>query len=277
MLAALGFILFIVIPAVYIYSFLKPAKFNIRTTDNPSGKYSRMKFTGLTALAWIVITFLGAIFTDSESTAEDLAAKSSELTTVEEKEPKQVKDSEEVAVAEPVEKVAELTKESEVKEEVVATQQEATLGLTLDEYGNKYMAEAKAVGLGKHKWGGVDLKKGAINDTFTMKLSDAVALMGVVDKNSELKSLTYIMGKTNEGDKEALNMLMLAGITARTLNPELPKEKTAGVVAELTNEAVDKFSKVGEAKESKVVGDVKYTVIANKVTGLWIVFSPKDS
>lgn len=256
MAAFLGFLL-LVIPAIYIYSFIKPEKFNVRTGKNPSGKHSRMKFTGITALIWFAVVAIGAIFVDTD-TDESVTAKSSEPATVEEKQPEQIKADEPV-------------------EEVVTTPQEATLGLTVDEYGNKYMAEAKALGLGDFKWGGVDLNEGAVNDTFTMKLSDAISLMGTVDKNGELKSLTYIMGKTNEGDKEAVNMLMLAGITAKTLTPELPNEQTAGVVAKLTTEAVEKFSKEGEANETKVVGDVKYTVMANKMTGLWIIFSPKDS
>lgn len=258
MAAFLGFLL-LVIPVIYIYSFFRPEKFNIRTDKNPSGKYSRMKFTGITALVWWAIVAIGGIFIDTDT--ESVTAKSSEPTAVEENQPKQVK------VDEPTEPV----------EEAVATPQEPTLGLTVDEYGNKYMTEVKELGLGDFEWGGVDLKEGAVNDTFTMKLSDAISLMGVVDKNGELKSLTYIMGKTNEGDKEALNMLMLAGITAKTLTPELPKEQTAGVVGKLTTEAVEKFSKEGEGNETKVVGDVKYTAMANEFTGLWIIFSPKDS
>lgn len=274
MLAIIGLIL-LVIPVVYIYSFIKPEKFNICTDKNPSGKYSRMKFTGMTILAWFAVGVASTFFTDPEANTENVTAKNSEPTTVSKQEPKpdQVENNEKVAIATPV-------KEDPVKEtkkEVVETKKEPTLGLTVDEYGKKYMAEVKAVGLGDYKWGDVDLKEGAVNDTFTLKLSDAVALTGAVDKNSEIKSLTYIMGRTNEAGKEILNMVMLAGLTARTLSPELPKEKTAGVVAELTNKAVEKFTKEGEAKESKVVGDVKYTVIANKVTGIWIVFSPKDS
>lgn len=46
MAAFLGFLL-LVIPAIYIYSFIKPEKFNVRTGKNPNGKYSRMQFVGV--------------------------------------------------------------------------------------------------------------------------------------------------------------------------------------------------------------------------------------
>lgn len=266
MMAVLGLILFFIIPGVYLYSLFKPAKFGIRTAGNPSGKHSRLKFTGITVLVWLLVLAVGSAFTDPEPATD---------------EPDGVGESEVATVNEPVESAEEseqaTAKADVADEQVVPTPKEATLGLTPDEYGERYMAVAKEIGLGDYEWGGVELQEGAINDTFTIKLSEAISLLGVVAKNGELKSLTYIMGKTSEGDKEGVNMLMLAGISARALSPELPKEQTAGVVGNLLSSAVDKFSKEGEAKESKVVGDVKYTVIANKVTGLWIVFSDKDS
>ncbi|AWT50320.1 hypothetical protein DLE54_11885 (plasmid) [Psychrobacter sp. YP14] len=119
--AVLGFILFIVIPAVYVYSFFKPSKFGIRTAGNPSGKYSRMNFTGLIALVWFAVLFLGSVFTDPEAT-ENVAAKNSEPTTVSKQEPKpeQVESNEKVAVATPLKE--ESVKEA--KKEVVATEKE---------------------------------------------------------------------------------------------------------------------------------------------------------
>ena len=120
--AVLGFILFIVIPAVYVYSFFKPSKFGIRTAGTPSGKYSRMNFTGLIALVWFAVLFLGSIFTDPEATTENVAAKNSEPTTVSKQEPKpeQVESNEKVAVATPLKE--ESVKEA--KKEVVATEKE---------------------------------------------------------------------------------------------------------------------------------------------------------
>ena len=115
MAVLLGFLL-LVIPAIYIYSFIKPEKFNVRTGKNPNGKYSRMQFTGITALIWFAVVAIVPIFVDTDT--ESVTAKSSEPPTVEENQPEQIK-----AVM-PV-------------EEAVTTRQEATLGLTVDEYGNK--------------------------------------------------------------------------------------------------------------------------------------------
>ena len=107
MAVLLGFLL-LVIPAIYIYSFIKPEKFNVRTGKNPNGKYSRMQFTGITALIWFAVVAIVPIFVDTDT--ESVTAKSSEPATVEENQPEQIK-----AVM-PV-------------EEAVTTRQEATLGL----------------------------------------------------------------------------------------------------------------------------------------------------
>lgn len=77
MAVLLGFLL-LVIPAIYIYSFIKPEKFNVRTGKNPNGKYSRMQFTGITALIWFAVVAIVPIFVDTDT--ESVTAKSSELT-----------------------------------------------------------------------------------------------------------------------------------------------------------------------------------------------------
>ncbi|WP_201616469.1 zinc ribbon domain-containing protein [Psychrobacter urativorans] len=151
-------------------------------------------------------------------------------------------------------------------------EQNKTLGMTPDEFGERFMAQSKKLGLGEHAWDKVDIKEGAVNDTFTIKISDALVLNGGVDKNGELRSLTYIMGKTDKGDEAAMNMILLGGITARVLNPDLPKEQTSQVVGDLMISAANKFAQTGEATESKIVGDVKYGVIASKALGLWLYF-----
>ena len=90
MAVLLGFLL-LVIPAIYIYSFIKPEKFNVRTGKNPNGKYSRMQFTGITALIWFAVVAIVPIFVDTDTDTESVTAKSSEPPTVEENQPEQIK------------------------------------------------------------------------------------------------------------------------------------------------------------------------------------------
>ncbi len=171
--------------------------------------------------------------------------------------------------------VAETQEETKAKKNQIE-EQNKTLGMTPDEFGERFMAQSKELGLGEHAWDKVDIKEGAVNDTFTMKISDALVLSGGVDKNGELRSLTYIMGRTDKGDEAAMSMILLGGITARVLNPDLPKEQTSQVVGDLMVSAANEFAQTGEAKESKIVGDVKYGVIASKAIGLWLYFEPVE-
>lgn len=292
MVVILGFIIFIVIPALYIYSFFKPAKFNVRTNSNPSGKYSRLQFTGIAFGIWILLTVISSLFVDTdsvESSSDAIKSKSSfdetEIPKVEDKnkqkntssinETKKIDSSETVNKAE-LSPTANKLKSDQLNDKQIVEESPRTFGMTPDEYGSRFIAEVKKVGLGDYKWGGVNLNEGAVNDTFSVQLSDAIALTGVVDKNGELKGITYIMGRTDEAEKEVVNLLMMAGITARTLSPDLPKEQTAGVLVKLTEEAMTKFSEEGDASVDKVVGGIKYNVTASKVIGLWITFTPAE-
>lgn len=149
-----------------------------------------------------------------------------------------------------------------------------TFGITPDEFSNRLSAEAKDVGLGDIPFDNFDLQKGSVNDAFVVKLSDAIAMNGTVDKNGELKATTFIMGSTENGDTEIMSMLMMAGLTARALSPDLAKEETAGAVTELVVEAMNGFEKNGEGKASQVVDGIKYGVTADNILGLWISFEP---
>lgn len=162
--------------------------------------------------------------------------------------------------------------ETKVSSEIEVT--EKTFGITPDEFGKRISAEVKKVGLGDVPIGKFNVQKGAVNDVFTEKLSDAVMMNGTVDKNGELKGITFIMGQTDKGDQEIMNMMMMAGLSARALSPDLPKEQTAGAITETVVEAVKKFNETGDGKASKVVDGVKYGAMANKEVGIWAYFEP---
>lgn len=50
----MGLIAFIILPAILIYSLIKPAKLHIRTRKNPIGKWTRGKFL----LGWFIVWFI---------------------------------------------------------------------------------------------------------------------------------------------------------------------------------------------------------------------------
>lgn len=273
----IGLVLFFLVPLVLIFALIKPAKLRIRTNNNVSGRWSWKQFFGSLVALFIVSLVCLVVGATSDSATE--FAKAS----------KQDKSTNSVAVtevsSEPVEDIVALVEESEAvvsepaqvakKIAKVPVVEVSTLGITLDQFGTNFMANASELGLGDYSWdSNPELTKGKINDSFTLMLSDAIAMNGIVAKNGELKSITYIMGKTDEGDKAAMTMLIMGGITAKSLNPDLPQKQTSEVIGELVTSAAKEFEKTGSATESKIVGSVKYTVIASKTIGLWLSFEP---
>lgn len=265
----ISLIAFLLLPALLIYSLIKPTKFNIRTKKNPNGKWSRGKFyTGLVAV-WIVSLGIGAAITPDQSTAIDVdkavAASGFEHDDHE---------SGAVEVKSTVVEANEVKEIESVEPIVEAKAADKTFGITPVEFSRRFSAEAEEVGFGKVPYGDFETTKGAVNDSFSVILSEAIAMNGTVDKNGELKGITFIMGKTQNGDKEVLNMAMMAGLSARAISPELPKEESAGTVMKVLGEAVERFQENGEGEASKVVSDVKYTAFASKTIGIWIILEP---
>lgn len=154
--------------------------------------------------------------------------------------------------------------------------QDKTFGITPEEFGNRLSAEIKEVGIGDYDIQGFNIKEGKVNDVFSETLSDSIAMNGVVDKNGELKSVTFIMGQTDNVQNDIVNLSILSGLTARALTPGLPKEETAGELVKLMNKSINDFGEKGEGNNSKVIEDVKYTVSVDKMTGLWIIFEPAE-
>lgn len=275
-----GLILFFLVPLVLIFALIKPAKLRIRTKNNVSGRWSWKQFFSLLAVLFVASLVCLVVGATSDSATE--FAKVS----------KQANSTKSVVVtdvsSEPAEEIVALAEESEavvsepaqVAKEIakVPVAEVSTLGITLNQFGTNFMANATELGLGDYSWdSNPKLTKGKINDSFTLMLSDAIAMNGIVAKNGELKSITYILGKTDEGDNAAnaaMSMLIMGGITAKSLNPDLPQKQTSEVIGELVTSAAKEFEKTGSATESKIVGSVKYTVIASKTIGLWLSFEP---
>lgn len=149
--------------------------------------------------------------------------------------------------------------------------QDKTFGITPDEFGSRLSAEAKEVGLGDIAVDKFSVTEGSVNDVFSEKISDAIAMNGTVDKNGELKSVTFIMGQTENGDTEIMNMMMMAGLSARAISPNQPKEQSAGVLTEVVVDAVKQFGEKGDGEASKIVGDIKYSSLANSQLGIWAI------
>lgn len=268
----ISLVAFLLLPALLIYSLIKPAKFNIRTKKNPNGKWSRGKFSAAILAVWVVSISIGIAITPDQNTAIDVDEVVAEVGI--EPDDYEVKDNGAIEVKSQVDDTLE-AKESKPVEPVIETKSaDKTFGITPAEFSRRFSTEAEEVGLGNVAYGDFETTKGTVNDSFSVTLSEAIAMSGSVDKNGELKGLTFIMGKTQNGDTEGLNMAMMAGLSARAISPDLPKEESAGTVMKVLAEALEGFQANGEGESSKVVDDVKYTAFASKTVGMWIVLEP---
>ncbi len=264
-------IAFILLPALLIYSMVKPAKFNIRTKKNPSGRWTRGKFLlGLFAV-WIVSIAIGVAITPDQSATIDVKEVADKAGLEENDYEVHENGAIEVQAAKPVKTTAPVEEVIESK----VTLQDKTFGITPEEFGKRLSAQGKKLGIDAEV-GEFDIEEGSVNDIFSEILSDALAMNGSVDKNGELKGVTYVMGRTDSGDKEIVTMMLMAGLTARALSPDLSKEQTAGVLSKIVLEAVQQFSDTGNGKSSTVVDGITYGAIASKSIGIWIYFEPAE-
>lgn len=267
----MGLIAFLLLPALLVYSLVRPAKLDIRTKNNPNGRWSRGKFSLGVLAAWIAAIAIGVAITPEQSTTIDVAevAADAGLAT----DDYEVHDNGAIEIKAPND-VAEVKESETVKKEDIKSPVDKTFGITPDEFGRLLSIEAKEAGLGDIAVGKFNIIEGAVNDVFIEKLSDAIAMNGTVDKNGELKGVTFIMGQTENGDTEIMNMMMMAGLSARAISPNQPKEQTAGVLTEVVAESIKQFGEKGDGKANKIVGDVKYSSIANGTVGIWVVIEP---
>lgn len=111
--------------------------------------------------------------------------------------------------------------------------------------------------------------------SFNVAFSDAVGLVGSANKNGEVDGLTYIMAKSDQAEKAAMDVVLLAALTARVLNPDVPKEVTSKSVLTLMTKAAKGLENENNSHQ-EVHGGIKYFAIAGSYTGLWMGFEPVD-
>lgn len=96
---------------------------------------------------------------------------------------------------------------------------------------------------------------------YMYQMGDGVTWYGDVDSTGNAVVSTYAIKYDGNEQGETLAVIFLAGATARTLSPELPKEQTAGELVKLTNDAMSEFnSTLKGSTKTKFVGDYKYIV-----------------
>lgn len=265
----IGFLLFFIVPCVFVYALIRPKKFNIRTKKNAAGRWTLPQAFAAFALLFLVATILmvqGALSNEDGKTNDKEAVVEKEVAVSKEA----IKPTPTAPVVEPKPTV----EKTEIKEPI--KKQNKTFGITVAEYEKRLLALAKEVGLGDFKGKPIEIEKGDVNDTFSVQYDDSFGLVGTVDKNGELNGLLSILGKTTPGSNQSTSFLLFTGLNIRALTPDIPKEQVGEAFLEVINKSVEGAKKTGSSKNSKVIGDVNITVSISELTGILVNLTPAE-
>lgn len=157
------------------------------------------------------------------------------------------------------------------EKEVQPVKVEANLGMTPEQFRQKFNAQLKALDIETIRpVAEFDIKEGSVRDTFQIMFTQYVGLTGTVNKDGSLRELIFTVGGTEESEKAMMDLLIMSGITAQVISPgtEAGNELVKLITAALKNIGKE------ENTHKKVIGDVEYYALANEITGLWVGVSP---
>ncbi|MBB4835451.1 hypothetical protein [Acinetobacter schindleri] len=157
------------------------------------------------------------------------------------------------------------------EKEVQPVKTEASLGMTPEQFRQKFNAQLKALDIETIRpVAEFDIKEGSVRDTFQIMFTQYVGLTGTVNKDGSLRELIFTVGGTEESEKAMMDLLIMSGITAQVISPgtEAGNELVKLITAALKNIGKE------ENTHKKVIGDVEYYALANEITGLWVGVSP---
>lgn len=119
------------------------------------------------------------------------------------------------------------------------------------------------------------VKDGQVNDTFTHMFSSNIGLVGVIDKNSgKVTSFMYLFSGSQDSN-EIVQAIVTPLIVSQIVNPEQNKEAMNKLIMGMITNSM-KHLDSGETVV-KEVGNVKYSSVASKLTGLMLSIEPKAS
>lgn len=140
------------------------------------------------------------------------------------------------------------------------------LGITPEAFRKSYNAQ---VGQIDKSWrvAEFDVSPGSVRDTFTAKLGAGASIVGSVDKAS--KKLTGVMVIAGAGQTTD-NMQTIAALlsTAHALTQGASKEEISDAVSTLVTAAFGSMKDSDAPRQSRIVGNRKFSATASQITGL---------
>lgn len=249
----------LVIPALAIMAFAAPARLNIRSPKNPTGRFARKPVLWGLAIAWLLLPVLlvqldlVARESINQPTAH-LAATANPAPAV---------------TTSPTTAMPPVSPAEPVPTRVT----EKDFGVTADEFGQR-IAQRTAELTGENvRWHKGDFAPNAAGNVHTAALQENVLMNVAMTDDDKVKSVSCVYTGGKQQDDTAEQMLVLSGLVARSLNPTLSNDAAVQPLMDITKSAFAEYQQGGKAIErSTTAGQVRYTVRMG--TGLSFIFTP---
>lgn len=147
-----------------------------------------------------------------------------------------------------------------------------TIGMTPEEFKEAFNAAAKEFD-SNFRIGNITVEDGPVQDTFTVHLTDHLAIVGSVNKADGSVRDVLIMGQGDGSLSSGLDIMVAMGILIAATNPELTPEERGKVLEDLGlfDDTVD----LTDHTASTIRNGIQYTLTASDMIG--IVFSAGDA
>ena len=114
------------------------------------------------------------------------------------------------------------------------------------------------------------IKEGSVKNTFTENITSGVSMVGTVNKNGKIDSLTVIYDNS-EPEKEGAYFLIISGSLIQIISNDKDAPKQ---VVDVIHKAVENYDS-NASNNHEVINDIKYSAISNRATGTWFSIEPK--
>ena len=151
-----------------------------------------------------------------------------------------------------------------------------SLGMSPEDFRKKLNAKIQEVHLSwLHPVDIFVVQKGQGKDVFMADFG-LVGMIGSVNFDGSLSTVTYILGKSEDPYRASASMHVLALITSNILNPEVTSEESLEVITSLLKTALDRMELDDQPANGQVVGKIRYFATAGRATGVWFGFEPVE-
>jgi len=149
---------------------------------------------------------------------------------------------------------------------------EINLGMTPEEFRTKFNAQLKKIDIKSLRpLAEFNIENGSVRNTFQVSITDAVGMIGTVNKDGGLREINFIYG--GGADTDVAEYIILTAAAANVLSP---MDKTAPKkIVDMLKKSLEHMG-TDKATQKSIIGDKEYTTIASKVTGAMVIISPKE-